>query len=89
MEQPQVILYSTITCKYCKLAEAFFKEHNISYDKVDVGADVEKRKEMVEKSGQMGVPVMDIGGQILIGYDEDALRELLLNETPNPTAMVT
>ncbi|MCC2630700.1 MAG: glutaredoxin [Candidatus Paceibacter sp.] len=77
-----VTLYSTQTCKYCKHAEAFFKEHNIAYEKVDVGIDAEKRNEMVEKSGQMGVPVMDIGGDIVIGYDEDALRELLLNETP-------
>jgi glutaredoxin-like YruB-family protein len=82
-----VTLYSTQTCKYCKHAEAFFKEHNIPYEKVDVGADVAKRQEMVEKSGQMGVPVMDIAGDIVIGYDEDALRELLLNETPGSEKM--
>lgn len=82
-----VTLYSTATCKYCKHAEAFFKEHNIQYTKVDVGVDAVKRNEMVEKSGQMGVPVMDIGGQIVIGYDEDALRELLLNETPDAAKM--
>jgi glutaredoxin-like YruB-family protein len=77
-----VTLYSTQTCKYCKHAEAFFNEHNIAYDKVDVGVDAVKRAEMVQKSGQMGVPVIEIGENIVIGYDEDALRELLLNETP-------
>ena len=74
---PQVTMYSTATCKYCKHAEALFNEHNISFQKFDVGADADKRKEMVEKSGQLGVPVIDIGGQIIVGYDEDAIKQLL------------
>ena len=84
---PQVTLYSTSTCKYCKHAEAFFKEHNVSYEKIDVGIDPVKRNEMIAKSGQMGVPVMDIGGQIVVGYDEDALRELLLKDKPDAAKM--
>lgn len=75
-----VTMYSTVNCKYCKMTEEFFKENNINYTKVDVGADAEKRKEMVEKSGQMGVPVIDVAGDIVVGFDEDALRELLLTE---------
>jgi glutaredoxin 3 len=74
---PQVTMYSTATCKYCKHAEALFKEHNISFQKFDVGADPEKRKEMVEKSGQLGVPVIDIGGEIVVGYDEETIKQLL------------
>jgi len=71
------IIYTTQTCKYCHLAEDFFKEHNVSYEKFDVGTNLEKRREMVEKSGQMGVPVIEIGDQVIIGYDEEALKEVL------------
>ncbi len=73
----QVIMYSTATCKYCKHAEALFKEHNISFEKFDVGADAVKRQEMVDKSGQLGVPVIDIGGEIVVGYDEETIKHLL------------
>jgi glutaredoxin len=59
------------------MAEVYFKEQGIAYQKIDVGTDIEKRKEMVEKSGQMGVPVFDIDGQIMVGYDEDTLKELI------------
>jgi glutaredoxin 3 len=78
-----VIMYSTINCKYCKLAEVVLNEHNIPYQKIDVGTDIEKRKEMVAKSGQMGVPVFDIGGQILVGYDEETLKEMVLGPSQN------
>ena len=70
-------MYSTQTCHYCHMAEEFLKENKVSYQKFDVGTNLEKRKEMVEKSGQMGVPVIDVGGKILIGFDEEALKELL------------
>ncbi len=73
----QVIMYSTATCKYCKHAEALFKEHNISFEKIDVGADPVQRQVMVDKSGQLGVPVIDIGGEIVVGYDEDTIKQLL------------
>ena len=70
-------MYSTATCKYCKHAEALFKEHNISYQKIDVGADPAQLQIMKEKSGQLGVPVLDIGGEIVVGYDEDTIKHLL------------
>lgn len=70
-----VEIYSTPTCHYCNLAKDFFKEHNIAYTEYNVAADIEKRKEMVAKTGQMGVPVIIIDGDVTIGFNEDAIRE--------------
>lgn len=72
-----VTIYSTATCHYCGLAKDFFKKNNISYTEHNVGTDIEKRKEMVEKSGQMGVPVIDVDGHITVGFDEAELASLL------------
>ncbi|MDO8574506.1 MAG: glutaredoxin family protein [bacterium] len=72
-----VIIYSTPTCVYCKMAKAFFKENNISYTEKDVAADEASRNEMVEKSGQLGVPVIDIDGNTVVGFDKSKLSELL------------
>ena len=62
---------------YCNLAKTFFKANNIAYTEYDVAADKSKREEMVEKSGQLGVPVIDVAGQVVVGFDEKVLRELL------------
>ena len=70
-------IYTTPTCAYCKLAKEFFKQNNIVYQEVDVARDEAAAKEMVEKSGQMGVPVIDIDGQIIIGFDRQALKKAL------------
>lgn len=75
--KPQAIIYSTPTCTYCRLAKDFFKEQNISYVEYDVAADTAKRSEMIEKSGQMGVPVIEVGENVLIGFDKETLSELL------------
>jgi glutaredoxin 3 len=72
-----VIIYSTPVCHFCQLAKEFFKEHNIAYTEYDVAADRAKREEMVEKSGQLGVPVIEIGDDVMIGYSEKALRQAL------------
>ncbi len=72
-----VAIYSTPTCHYCNLAKDFFKEHNVAYTEYDVQNDALKRKEMVEKSDQLGVPVIDIGGEIIVGFDEPRIAELL------------
>ena len=69
-----VEIYSTPTCHYCNLAKDFFKEHNIAYTEYNVAADIEKRKEMVAKTGQMGVPVIIIDGDVTIGFNEEAIR---------------
>ncbi len=73
----QVTIYSTPTCHYCHAAKAFFDEHKVTYTDVDVMTDLEKRKEMVDMTGQMGVPVIRIGDDVVVGYDEGKLRELL------------
>lgn len=73
----QVKIYSTPTCQYCKMAKDFFKEKNISYEEYNVATDVEKRQEMVEKSGQLGVPVIDIDGKFIIGFNRSAISEAL------------
>lgn len=72
-----VTLYSTPTCPYCHLAREYFKHNNIAYTDNDVAHDEIKREEMIEKSGQMGVPVIDIEGEILVGFNEEELSKRL------------
>jgi glutaredoxin-like YruB-family protein len=73
----KVEIYSTPTCHFCHSAKDFFKENNIVYTEYDVKADLEKRKEMMEKSGQMGVPVIIIDGNLVVGFDKPAVIHLL------------
>ena len=73
----KVTIYSTPTCHYCGMAKEFFKAHNVPYEDVNVATNMEKRTEMIEKSGQMGVPVIDIGGDIVVGYDQETIAQLL------------
>lgn len=73
----QVIVYSTPTCPYCVRAKAFLKEKNVAFEDVDVAADRARAMEMIQKTGQMGVPVIDIGGEIVIGFQPAAMSELL------------
>ncbi|MDD3083452.1 MAG: glutaredoxin family protein [Candidatus ainarchaeum sp.] len=72
-----IIVYSTSTCPFCNLAEEWLKEKKIVFQKINVGIDQEKAKEMIEKSGQMGVPVIDVEGIIIIGFDKPKLEEAL------------
>ena len=73
----KVKIYSTPTCPFCKRAKAFFKEHNIEYEDVNVAENEKARDEMVEKSGQMGVPVIEIEKKIIVGFDEHELKKTL------------
>lgn len=73
----EIKIYSTPACPYCTLAKDFFKKHDVSYTEFDVASDAAKREEMVEKTGQMGVPVMEIGEEIVIGFDEKKISKLL------------
>ena len=73
----KVIVYSTQTCPYCTMAEDFLKEHKIEFKHIDVGADKKGLKEMMEKSGQTGVPVLDIDGKIIVGFNEAGIKEAL------------
>lgn len=72
-----IIIYSTPTCHYCGLAKEYFKTHNLKYEEHNVASDLEQRKIMVDKSGQLGVPVIDIEGKIMVGFDEAELASAL------------
>ena len=72
-----IVVYSTPTCPFCKQAKAFLDERGIAYTDIDVSADQEKAKEMIETSGQMGVPVIDVDGEIVVGFDKKKLQELI------------
>ena len=78
MAKKKVIVYSTPTCQYCKLAKAWLKEHKISYQEVNVAEDEDARNEMIEKSGEIGVPQIVIGNKIIVGFDKEALEKALL-----------
>ncbi len=73
----KVILYSTPTCPFCIRIKQFLKNNSVEFEEVDVSTDKIKAKEMIEKSGQTGVPVATVDGQIVIGYDITKLKELL------------
>ena len=72
-----VTIYSTPSCHYCHMAKEFFTANNIVFTNFDVAGDADKRKEMVEKSGQMGVPVILIGDDLVIGFDKPKITKLL------------
>jgi glutaredoxin 3 len=72
-----VTIYSTPTCHFCHAAKEFFSQNGVTFTEHNVATDLEKRKEMIEKSGQMGVPVINVGGTYVVGFDEMRLRDLL------------
>lgn len=73
----KIEIYSTPTCPYCKQAKEFLKENNIEFTNFDVSTDTKKAQEMIEKSGQMGVPVLDIDGEIIVGFDRAKIASAL------------
>lgn len=72
-----VTIYSTPVCHFCHAAKEFFKENNVAYTEHDVASDADMRQEMIDMTGQMGVPVIRIGDDVIIGFDEPKLKELL------------
>lgn len=74
---PHVTIYTTPSCVFCRMTKEFFKEHNIVYEEKNAAADPAARDELIQKSGQLGVPVIDVDGSIIVGFDEPALREAL------------
>ncbi|MBP6905012.1 MAG: glutaredoxin family protein [Candidatus Pacebacteria bacterium] len=72
-----VTIYSTPVCHYCNLAKDFFKAHDIAYTEYNVATDLEKRKEMVDLTGQLGVPVIRIGDDVTVGFQESHIASLL------------
>lgn len=73
----KVTIYTTPSCVFCKMTKSFFKEQNVSYEEKNVAQDEAARSEMIEKSGQMGVPVIDVDGAVIIGFDQPRLKEAL------------
>jgi glutaredoxin-like YruB-family protein len=73
----KIKVYSTKSCPYCIMVKEYLSEKKIDFDYIDVGEDQEAAKEMVEKSGQMGVPVLDIGGEIIVGFKKEAIEKAL------------
>ncbi len=72
-----IIVYSTPTCPYCNMVKEYLNQKGINFEDVNVAADQARAQEMVMKSGQMGVPVVDINGNIVIGFDRDRIDQLL------------
>ncbi|OIO66397.1 NrdH-redoxin [Candidatus Woesearchaeota archaeon CG_4_10_14_0_2_um_filter_57_5] len=72
-----VKVFSTQSCPWCHRVKDFLREHKVDFEDLDVGRDEKARNEMLEKSGQMGVPVLDINGTIIIGFDQEAITEAL------------
>jgi glutaredoxin-like YruB-family protein len=72
-----VTIYSTPTCHFCQIAKDFLKEKGIVYTEFDVAHDLERRQEMIQKSGQMGVPVIFVGEEMIVGFDREKLVSAL------------
>ena len=72
-----VLVYSTPTCPYCIRAKQFLKENAINFKDIDVSKDQEAAQDMIKKSGQMGVPVIEIDGAIIVGFDKEKIRAAL------------
>jgi len=72
-----VTIYTTPTCVYCKMTKALFAENNIQYTEKNVAVDMAAQKEMIDRSGQLGVPVIDVDGTIIVGFDKEKLKETL------------
>ncbi len=75
--QKTVTIYSTPVCHFCHAAKDFFAENNIAFTEFDVASDQAKRQEMIEMTGQMGVPVIRIEDDVIVGFDEEKVKELL------------
>ena len=72
-----VKIYTTPTCAFCHAEKEFLKEHNIAFEEFDVAVNAQAREEMIQKTGQMGVPVTDIDGEIVVGFDRARLKKVL------------
>ena len=75
--QPKVLVFSTHTCSFCNLAKKYFREKGVKFTDIDVSRDQAAARDMVRRSGQMGVPVIDIGGKIIVGFDKPKINSLL------------
>ncbi|MCH8329556.1 MAG: glutathione S-transferase N-terminal domain-containing protein [Nanoarchaeota archaeon] len=77
MAEPQIKVYSTKTCPWCHKLKDYLNEKKVKFEDIDVGEDKKAAEEMVKKSGQMGVPVTDINGKIIVGFDKEEIEKAL------------
>jgi glutaredoxin-like YruB-family protein len=77
MNTKKIIIYSTPTCHYCTMAKNYFTKMGVQYEDINVGIDRAAAQEMIMKSGQMGVPVIDIDGQIIVGFQPEVFQKLI------------
>lgn len=75
--QSKVLVFSTPTCSFCNMAKKYFREKGVKFTDIDVSRDQAAARDMVRRSGQMGVPVIDIGGKIIVGFDRPKINSLL------------
>ncbi|MFH1128827.1 MAG: glutaredoxin domain-containing protein [Candidatus Omnitrophota bacterium] len=75
--EKNVLIYSTSTCPFCIRVKQFLTENNISFKNIDVSDNHQAAEEMIQKSGQMGVPVLDIDGKIIVGFDKESIKQAL------------
>ncbi len=76
-KQPRVLVFSTPTCSFCRTAKQYFRQKGIRFRDIDVSRDAAAARDMVRRSGQQGVPVIDIGGKIIVGFDRPRIDRLL------------
>jgi glutaredoxin 3 len=72
-----VKIYSTPNCPYCKMAKQFLTQNNVAFEDIDVSVNQLAAQEMISRSGQMGVPVLDLDGRIVVGFDKNKIKQLL------------
>lgn len=80
----KVTVYSTPTCPHCIGVKKFLKASSMEFENIDVSSDQKKAQEMIDKSGQMGVPVLDIEGKIIVGFDKEAIQKALAGDGDGP-----
>lgn len=74
---PKIKIYTTPSCPFCQMAKQYLREKGFLFEEVDVSRDEEAAREMIEKSQQMGVPVIEIDGKIIVGFDKERIDEIL------------
>ena len=75
--QPRGIMFSTPSCSYCNAAKRYFKQNRVRFKDIDVSRDQAAARDMLKRTGQMGVPVIDIGGKMIVGFDKPKINQLL------------
>ncbi|MDD2753806.1 MAG: glutaredoxin family protein [Candidatus Portnoybacteria bacterium] len=80
MSKNTITVYSTPTCHYCVMAKEYFKKNNLEFKDVDVSVSEAAAREMIDKSGQMGVPVIEVNGKLVVGFRPDVIEKLLIKD---------